>query len=232
VKDGTPIERALVVLETLAREGPMTLAQLVEAVPFPRSSIHRALQSLERQEWVSHRLWDHAYAIHSRTRHIFTGKGVPPERTEIVRAVMHRAFQAGIYCDLAILTKSGPRVIDSTDKSQIVPLKLPWTGDPLSRAVQITVPRTVLVQLLSEVQTNGSAEDRKDTTTGLHAGKLRQLREEKYHWDGHFFSAPLQWQMAIRLHSRSATKKLKDSDCIRWHEEFRQKLAQAQDRSQ
>lgn len=215
MKDGTPTDRALRVLDLLASHGPLTLTQLTDLTETPRSAIHRACQTLEKNHWITPRLWDHAYVLHSRLNLHAQKEG---EKTvETLRHHMKISHKKGFHADLAFLNPKGIiQLIDSTDKTQDIPQEIPPVFDPISMAIQIPLPPVVLTRLLAKYVETANYEERQEIQTGNHMKKLKNHRQKDMVQDGKdsaSIAIPLSANTfyALRLRPHSPKARLKNA---------------------
>ncbi|OIQ33514.1 MAG: IclR family transcriptional regulator [Alphaproteobacteria bacterium MedPE-SWcel] len=117
VKENRSLDRGIAILETLAREGAMSLADLHRATGLPKSTIRRLLQTLITRRIVRRSLADQLY----RTLIVFpdiSAEVMPKGMLQIADAAIPRTLaltQAiGWPSDIHIREARAMRIIDST----------------------------------------------------------------------------------------------------------------------
>ncbi|WP_417838844.1 IclR family transcriptional regulator [Tritonibacter scottomollicae] len=117
LKENRSLDRGIEILETLAREGAMSLADLHRATGLPKSTIRRLLQTLIQRKIVRRSLADQLY----RTLLVFpdiSGEVMPKGMLQMADAAIPRALaltqQIGWPSDIHIREARSMRIIDST----------------------------------------------------------------------------------------------------------------------
>lgn len=110
-------QRVFIVFETIVSKGPLTLAQLTDDIDLPRSTLHRALQSLEERGWIRARLHDHAYEVTHRFDVVVANARSAQEELELITPVMQAMASETLFVDFGMFIKPGKFVtLDSNDR--------------------------------------------------------------------------------------------------------------------
>ncbi|ABF64844.1 transcriptional regulator, IclR family [Ruegeria sp. TM1040] len=117
LKENRSLDRGIEILETLAREGAMSLADLHRATGLPKSTLRRLLQTLIARKIVRRSLADKLY----RTLVVFpdiSGEVMPKGMLHISEAAIPRALaltkEIGWPSDIHIRETRAMRIIDNT----------------------------------------------------------------------------------------------------------------------
>ncbi len=117
LKENRSLDRGIEILETLAREGAMSLADLHRATGLPKSTLRRLLQTLISRRIVRRSLADQLY----RTLVVFpdiSGEVMPRGMLRVAEAAIPRTLSLtraiGWPSDIHIRESRAMRIIDST----------------------------------------------------------------------------------------------------------------------
>ncbi|WP_068243103.1 IclR family transcriptional regulator [Tritonibacter horizontis] len=120
LKENRSLDRGIEILETLAREGAMSLADLHRATGLPKSTLRRLLQTLIARKIVRRSLADQLY----RTLVVFpdiSGDVMPKGMLQVADAAIPRTLALtetiGWPSDIHIREARAMRIIDSTRKA-------------------------------------------------------------------------------------------------------------------
>lgn len=178
-----PTQRILIIAETIARYGPITLAQLTERVQFSRGAIWRAVSTMRAQGWVRMRLGDNAYEMRSGfIGQISKAHHALPEM-DMLEPLMAQAAKAGaVYVDLCHFPQQGQCKIIETTRKQMPSGLLSLCDDDLAIAAQLLMTPKDLVTHLRSYITFASEEERRTITSGEHGRHLARLRDGGAVW--------------------------------------------------
>lgn len=178
-----PTQRILIIAETIARYGPITLAQLTERVQFSRGAIWRAVSTMRAQGWVRMRLGDNAYELRSGFIDLLSqARPSLPEMDHFESLMLHAGKAGAVYVDLCQFYQSGLcKIIESTRK-QLPPGNLSLCDDDLAIAAQLQMTPKDLVTHLRSYITFASDEERRTITSGEHGRHLARLRDNGVVW--------------------------------------------------
>lgn len=178
-----PTQRILIIAETIARFGPITLAQLTERVQFSRGAIWRAVSTMRAQGWVRMRLGDNAYELRSDFSSLFSKAHHALPEMDIFEPLMRQAAAAGaVYVDLCHFKQPGLCKIIETTRKQIPINPLSLCDDDLAIAAQLQMTPTDLLTHLRSYITFANDEERRIITSGEHGRHLARLRDQGAVW--------------------------------------------------
>lgn len=178
-----PTQRILIIAETIARYGPITLAQLTERLQFSRGAIWRAVSTMRAQGWVRMRLGDNAYELRSGFLNLFSNAHHALPQMDLLEPLMVQAAKAGpVFVDLGHFTQAGMcKVIETTRKT--LPLgNLSLCDDDLAIAAQLQMTPKDLVTHLRTYITFATEDERRIITSGEHGRHLARLRDKGVVW--------------------------------------------------
>ena len=197
-----PTQRILIIAETIARYGPITLAQLTERLQFSRGAIWRAVSTMRAQGWVRMRLGDSAYELRSDFLNLFSAARPALPEMDILEPLMLEAAKAGaVYVDLCHFPRSGRcEIVESTRKKMPVGY-LSLCDDDLAIAAQLQMTPKDLILHLRTFITFSTEEERRIITSGEHGRHLARLRDQGAVWldDRSVVSFPIQGYMGFAL---------------------------------
>ena len=111
-------ERVFQIFETIARLGPVSLADLTEAVDLPRSAVHRSVQTLQRRGWVRARLYDHCYELSSKFDMFMANCQAASAEVEAIAPLMADISSEGYHVDFGMFTRPGYfETLETTDRN-------------------------------------------------------------------------------------------------------------------
>lgn len=178
-----PTQRILIIAETIARYGPITLAQLTERVQFSRGAIWRAVSTMRAQGWVRMRLGDNAYEMRSGFLAVFSNAHRALPEMDLLEPLMVQVAKAGaVYVDLCHFPQIGHCKIIETTRKQMPSGYLSLCDDDLAIAAQLQMTPKDLVMHLRSFITIASEEERRTITSGEHGRHLARLRDQGAVW--------------------------------------------------
>ncbi len=178
-----PTQRILIIAETIARHGPITLAQLTERVQFSRGAIWRAVSTMRAQGWVRMRLGDNAYEMRSAFIGLMSGAHYAMPQMQLLEPLMLQAAKAGaVYVDLCHFPEMGLCKILETTRKHMPSGALSLCDDDLAIAAQLRMTPKDLVTHLRTYITFASEEERRIITSGEHGRHLARLRDAGAVW--------------------------------------------------
>lgn len=189
-----PTQRILIIAETIARYGPITLAQLTERVQFSRGAIWRAVSTMRAQGWVRMRLGDNAYEMRSGFIGLMSGAHHALAEMDHLEPLMTQAAKAGaVYVDLCHFPQLGQCKIIETTRKQMPNGLLSLCDDDLAIAAQLQMTPKDLVTHLRSFIIFASEEERRIITSGEHGRHLARLRDQGAVWldDGTAVAFPI-----------------------------------------
>lgn len=189
-----PTQRILIIAETIARHGPITLAQLTDQLQFSRGAIWRAIDTMRAMGWVRMRLGDNAYEIRSALADLFQHGHQSRPEIDLMAPMIARVIAAGpVHVDIGHFTETGVfRVVETTRKpAPTAPLSL--CDDDLAIAAQLALSPQILVGHLRAFMTTARDDERRTITSGEHGRLLASLRDARVIWqdDGSTVAFPL-----------------------------------------
>lgn len=197
-----PTQRILIIVETIARFGPITLAQLTERLQFSRGAIWRAVSTLRAQGWVRMRLGDSAYELRSGFIGQFSNAHHALPELDLLEPLMLQAAKAGpVYVDLCHFPQTGLcKILETTRKTAPVG-HLSLCDDDLALAAQLHMEPKELVTHLRAYLDLASDDERRIITSGEHGRQLARLGDEGAVWldDGTAVSFPIQGHIGFAL---------------------------------
>lgn len=114
-------ERVFHIFETIARLGPVSLADLTQAVDLPRSAVHRSVQTLQRRGWVRARLYDHCYELSSKFDMFMANCQAALTEVEKIAPVMAEIATQGYHVDFGMFTRPGYfETLETTDRNILI----------------------------------------------------------------------------------------------------------------
>jgi hypothetical protein len=197
-----PTQRILIIAETIARYGPITLAQLTERLQFSRGAIWRAVNTMRNQGWVRMRLGDNAYEMRSAFANMFAQCHHALAEIEMIEPLMTEMAKAGaVYVDLCHFTQLGECRVIETNRKELPTAALSLCDDDLAVAAQLQMPPKDLVAHLRAFITVANDEERRLVTSGEHGRHLARLRDTPVVWldDQSAVSFPVQGHIGFAL---------------------------------
>ena len=197
-----PTQRILIIAETIARYGPITLAQLTDRLQFSRGAIWRAVSTMRNQGWVRMRLGDNAYEMRSSFANMFAQSHHALAEIDTIEPLMTEVAKAGaVYVDLCHFTQLGQCKVIETSRKQLPTAPLSLCNDDLAVAAQLQMPPKDLVAHLRAYITLANDEERRLITSGEHGRHLARLRETPVVWldDQSAVAFPVQGHVGFAL---------------------------------
>lgn len=113
--------RVLMVLETVADHGPITLDRVSDLTGIPRTAAFRALKGLEEREWVRAQMGTGAYAVTAGfVARLRRANKTYEEIDTLLPLLRQIAKDEKVHFDIAVLEEiSVPRVVESTRRKRI-----------------------------------------------------------------------------------------------------------------
>lgn len=162
-----PTLRALTVFTSVAKHGPITLAQLSEMHPdISRAAIWRALDNLREAGWARMRLGDAAWLATHIADDISGNTMIPPRAVEELASHMPQRLR-GINVMIGAFTEFGRfEIVESTDPTRIGEV-LPLVGDPMAfSGLAVTEEADMLRHLKRWMDTFATDNERAFITSG------------------------------------------------------------------
>ncbi len=197
-----PTQRILIIAETIARYGPMTLAQLTERLQFSRGAIWRAVNTMRNQGWVRMRMGDNAYEMRSGFAKMFSQCHHALVEIDAIEPLMAEVAKAGpVYVDLCSFSQLGQCKIIETTRKQVPTASLSLCDDDLAVAAQLQMAPKDLVTHLRAYIAVANDEERRVITSGEHGRNLARLRDTPIVWvdDQTSVAFPVQGQIGFAL---------------------------------
>lgn len=178
-----PTQRILIIAETIARFGPITLAQLTERLQFSRGAIWRAVHTMRAQGWVRMRQGDSAFELRAGFADLIgQGHRSDPQVERIDPLIQRIADIGAVYVDLCQFTQTGRCLIVETTRKQRPRAALSLCDDDLAIAAQLAMtPKDLVTHLRVYLETAGD-EERRIITSGEHGRLLARLRDQGAIW--------------------------------------------------
>lgn len=178
-----PTQRILIIAETIARYGPITLGQLTERLQFSRGAIWRAVSTMRAQGWVRMRLGDNAYEMRRGfLDRLSQARPSLPEIDYFESLMLHAAKAGAVYVDLCNFSQTGLCKIVETTRKQMPNGNLSLCDDDLAIAAQLQMTPKDLVTHLRSYIVVASDEERRIITSGEHGRHLARLRDKGAVW--------------------------------------------------
>lgn len=189
-----PTQRILIIAETIARHGPITLAQLVDQLQFSRGAIWRAINTMRDMGWVRMRMGDNAYEIRKTMVDLFMHGHQSLAEVEEMSPLIAQVMAAGpAHIDLGRFTETGVFRIVETTRKPAPTAALSLCDDDLAIAAQLALTPQILVGHLRAFMAVARDDQRRMITSGEHGRMLAGLRDNRIIWhdDGTSVAFPL-----------------------------------------
>lgn len=189
---------ALLVLEAIATLGPITVAQMVRALSLPEDEIWQVISALERRDWVSARISDHAFEISPKIDTFFARAHVAlPEADEAREILEPVADSQRMLATVGAFSAKGEFcAMDATGSQTDLGQPRSLAFDHLALAAQSVLTPSALNRHLTAFQEKfATPEDLAMIKSGGHAANLARLQLDGLVWsatkDG--FAVPLRF---------------------------------------
>lgn len=179
-----PTQRILVVAETIAQFGPITLPELNLRLGFSRGAIWRAIDTLRARGWVRMRGGDNAYEmVYNKVQFFATNHQSNPVLTRLLPAFDQLAALGPVHVDIGQFVQTGVfRVIESTRKAAYSAPPLSLVDDDLAIAAQLGLSPQILVGHLRSYIVDATEDERRLVTSGAHGRMIARQREGGMLW--------------------------------------------------
>lgn len=173
-------DRVFVILETIAKDGPITLSELTETVELPRSSVHRAAMTLQRLGWVRARFNDHAYELSSKLDHMMADAHFVYEEVDALTSIMAEVKASRLaHADVGVFVRLGSfQIVDSTDPRVELNKAESMVTSRIAKVAQLSLDKTSLVRNLDAYLKDAGEDEARLVENGRHFAHLQLLREE------------------------------------------------------
>lgn len=166
-------ERVFVIFETIARKGPVSLADLTDYVNLPRSAVHRAVQTLQKREWVRARLYDHCYELSSRFDMFMANCRAAHSEVEEITPILKTVSADGFFAEFGLFTRLGFfELLESTDKHNVLGEAVSLVQNPMPKAILRKLPTDQRVRHAQAHLNQCSREDEVAIKSGIFAKDL------------------------------------------------------------
>lgn len=176
--EAAPTVRILRILDLLVLNGPMTLADLLEALPFSRASVWRALDTLRSEGWVRLRQNDGAYVLtEARRMRLSAAIGGAPEAEVFLTHWADWPAVRDTHFELSVVTPGGAlETIETSAPGISVPVTRRDLQDDAMLVALMAMPRVDLVRHLNAVIEIATEADRRFIQSGALSARLQDMR--------------------------------------------------------
>lgn len=152
-------QRILEVAQRLLTRGPATIDDIATELDIPRSSVHRALQTLTDAGWAHRNLSKVRYvASGDLRRQVLRGYAGPPNHAAIAAMIVDMGIMTTFHVDLSLWQETEkPYLIDSTDKTAAIGDPLSPIEDGVARVLVCSMPRDVKLKRVTRYLKTASA---------------------------------------------------------------------------
>ncbi|MDZ7904774.1 MAG: HTH domain-containing protein [Cypionkella sp.] len=209
-----PTQRILAVIDVVSSMGPITLAQLTEALPFSRAAIWRAVDTLRAAGWLRMRPGDNAFELRAAMlERLSNGHKSNPLIESVAPLFDQLACLGPFHLDLGGFVDTGVfRILQTTrkDTRSVLDQPVSLVDDDLAKAAQLSVSPPQLVVHLRAFMVFATDEERRTITSGEHGRSISKQREKGHIWlDDHSavaFALPDHPGVALRAELWRMTK--------------------------
>lgn len=173
----SPAHRLLLVLTAIGEHGPISLGELTDLLPVPRTAIWRATATLRDFGWVRIRLSDKAYELTSDCDLKMASCHFAHPACDTATAELQAMRQRGIAAADAglFITPGRFALIESTRPEAELGASLSLITDPFALAAQAAMPPEDLLRQLRAYQRMADPQEKELIRTGAHARTIMAL---------------------------------------------------------
>lgn len=219
MKDG-PTLRVLIVLSTVSKHGPLTLAQITERAGFSRAAVWRALDVLRMQGWVRMRSGDNAFevtAVHKAAiKHGHASYENAEDVGSMIQALAER-FQVHVSFG-GFLEDERFGLLESTNKQDYIDSDASLVNSTIILAAQLRLDVVKSIRYTRHYIEICSPSDRVFIERGYLAAKLRDFRTVGFILSKNYselgFSLSLNGQLGFGLCLATRSQGLPEADSV------------------
>lgn len=166
--------RILVVLEAIARHGPVKLDPLVDLTGIPRTPVFRCLKELEAQGYIRPRLGDGAYLLVAEKQGLLAEAPSLGEEVDILAPqLIALSRQEKVDCEVGVLMGMADySLIERTKREDDDADRPPFLSDPAALTALLVEPPARRVRHVKAAMDRAAPGDRDEVTSGRYTSRL------------------------------------------------------------
>ncbi|WP_142835981.1 hypothetical protein [Palleronia caenipelagi] len=171
----------MMVLSAIGASGPISLTQLCDLLPVPRTAIWRATAILRDFGWVRIRLADNRFELTSACDLALANSHFShPASDRAAQELLRLREEQNVDTDAGLFVAPGKfEIIESTRSGAPLGQSLSLISEPFALSVQAAMPADQLLRHLRAFQRTATPEDAELISSGAHAKTILAIRERQ-----------------------------------------------------
>lgn len=218
--------RAMIVAESLAKNGALSLKELTQILPYHRSSIWRSIDALRKRGWIRACIGGRKYTVSGHFANDFTLSVAMKQDADILASIASNVLENGIFhVEFGCFDAPGSfLMLESSRQSFSREVRLSLTDESLAIAAQLNLPRSRLDGHLEAYQAVANAEQRLQVRSGEHMKTLQYHRIQGAVWEDdrsevsiplkHLTSSDCAMKISLKIPTRKNRRRLET--VVKW----------------